>query len=108
MLLPTWKGSGWMVGVIAGGCLLAAYLLTGAYYHDSGYYMAHGWPKLAGLWAAAAIVYTLLPKSEEVLGGNRDAGAERRVLNENDRFAKIKVKFWPWILLLLGVFYYFV
>lgn len=107
MLLPSWKGGGWIVGVIAGGCLLAAYLLTGAYYHDPGYYSAHGWPKLAGLWAAAAIVYTLLPKSEEVLAGSRD-GAERRVLNGDDRFARIQVKFWPWILLLLGTLYYFI
>lgn len=47
-----------MIALIAFGCLVLAELFTRRVFTDSNYYQNHGWPKLAGFWLAAALVYT--------------------------------------------------
>ena len=54
-----WRGRGGMIALIAFGCLALAELFTRRVFSDSTYYQNHGWPKLAGFWIAAALVYAL-------------------------------------------------
>jgi hypothetical protein len=69
IMIISYRGRDWLVGIITISCLLLSDFLTSLYYHDPGYYAQHGWPKLAAFWVAAAIVRLLIPqREEEVLG----------------------------------------
>ena len=52
-----WSGRGFLVAIIAFGCLFATELLTEKYFGDDAYYQRNGWPKLAGFLIAGAIVW---------------------------------------------------
>ena len=98
-----------MVGIITFACLLLSDLLTSLRFHDSNYYARNGWPKLAAFWLAAGIVSLMVPRHEDEVLSPRDAAArERPVLRERDSFLLIPVKYWPLVLLILGVAFYFV
>jgi hypothetical protein len=107
-MILSWKGRGWMVGVSACGCLLASDFLSNLYFHDSTYYAKHGWPKLVAFWASAAITAALLPRNEEVLPGTMDVSPKKSLLREQDGFLLIPLKYWPILLIALGIVFYFV
>src|SRR5215469_12673819 len=103
-----WKGRGWLVAVATGGCLLASDYLTGLYYHDSNFYAQHGWPKLAAFWAAAAIVQLSLPRRDEVPNGTMDVRQDNSLFREQDALIYVPIRWWPLVLFLLGIAFYFV
>ena len=107
-MFVSWKGSGWIALLIAAVCLLAANYLTGFYFHDTQYYMEHGWPKLAGFWLAAAIVQVLIPTREETIAGPGEAASKRSILRDGDSLFWVPIRYVPLLLFCLGVLFYFV
>jgi hypothetical protein len=105
-----WRGKGIVVAFIAFGCLILTELATRSMYGDKTYYQSHGWPKLAGFWVAAALVYMLQPwfggRQERTLV-DKETGKEITVSFQSALFL-IPVRYWPLILLGLGVVFLFV
>ena len=108
-MVISYRGRGWVVGAIACGCLLVAYLLTRFHYHDPSYYDRHGWPKLAGFWAAAVLVQIFVRsgEGEETLGSAEHANPQEARNPKRDAFFGIPVAYWPLLLLALGVAFYY-
>ncbi len=50
-----WSGWGILIGVIAVACLVLTQSVVNTCMNDDHFYQTHGWPKLAALWAAAAL-----------------------------------------------------
>lgn len=105
-----WRGRGIVIALIAFACLVFAELFTRSMFVDRRYYQVHGWPKLAGFWLAAALVYSL----RSWLGGGRESwsvdsetGKEMKH-SEEDSLFHVRVRFWPLILVGLGVVFFFV
>lgn len=108
-MLVTFRGRGWLVGIVTVASLLLSDLLTGLQFHNSSYYAQHGWPKLAAFWFAAAVVRWLLPmQQDEVIPGSQTVFEKKSALKERDSFLLLPVKYWPIALLALGVGFYFV
>ncbi|MFZ1087044.1 MAG: hypothetical protein WAN35_18935 [Terracidiphilus sp.] len=108
-MILTFRGRGWIVGIITVVCLLASDLLTSIQFHNSNYYARNGWPKLVAFWAAAGIVRWMLPRAEEdVTLGAQEVSGQKPALRERDSFLLLPVKYWPLVLLALGVGFYFV
>jgi hypothetical protein len=104
-----WRGRGFLVAVIAFGCLLIAELATRSYFHDDTYYEQHGWPKLAGFVSAAGIVWLLGPwRSSETAMGVESLPPPESILRDQDTLFFIPAKYWPLILCGLGIVIYFV
>jgi hypothetical protein len=105
-----WRGKGFLVALIALSCLLLTELATRSVFADNEYYQHHGWPKLFGFSVAAALVYALRPwfgvgRDRPFL--DKETGQEVRISLE-DSLLGIAVRFWPLILLILGIAFYFV
>jgi hypothetical protein len=108
-MIISFRGRGWIVGIITVACLLASDLLTSIQFHDSNYYARNGWPKLVAFWVAAGIVRWMLPRAEEdVPLGTQQISDQKPALRECDSFLLLPVKYWPLALLALGVGFYFV
>jgi hypothetical protein len=97
-----WRGRGILVAIITFGCLLLTELLTRFFFHDNAYYQRQGWPKLVGFLVAASLVYWLSPRE-----GAQD-GKRESFFREQDTLFHISVKYWPPILCVLGVVFYFI
>jgi|ERR1035437_9082211 hypothetical protein len=108
-MVISYHGRGWIVGVIAAGCLLLADVLTRLHFHDPDYYEHHGWPKLAAFWTAALLVQIFVRSGEddEVLGAAEAASSQKKQPTGRDVLFGIPVKYWPVLLLALGVGYYY-
>jgi|ERR1022692_952145 hypothetical protein len=102
-----WRGRGILVAIITFGCLLLIELLTRFLSHDNTYYQEHGWPKLAGFLAAASLVYWLSPRKRVDFTCTSE-WARRFLFREQDTLFHDSVKYWPRILCMLGVAFYFV
>ncbi len=54
-----WRGLGWLAALL----ILVGYasldFLSGKFMHDHDYFANHVWPKVAGLWLAALLVFIL-------------------------------------------------
>ena len=50
-----WRGWGIVVGLVGFACLILTQLGVNAAMQDGRFYQDHGWPKLLGLWVAAAV-----------------------------------------------------
>jgi len=107
-MLVIWSGRGAVVPVITFGCLLLTELSTRAYFHDNHYYQAHGWPKMAGFVAAAAIIAVLSIQREGELSADRPTPEKRSLFRKSDTFFLLPMRFWPALLLGLGALFYFV
>jgi hypothetical protein len=114
-LIPTsgfffaFRGRGYVIGLIAGGCLLASDWFCGIRYHDTNYYAQHGWPKLAAFMLAAALVWSLNSWGrDESLGVDQQSMARRTFFRRQDSLFFIPAQFWPVLLCLLGGVFYFV
>ena len=98
-----WKGFGYVIGFVVVAILICAEFFVEAFFRDGFYYQDHGWPKLMGLWSAAVAVWLLnafmIKRRERVA---RDPDAEARP-PEPDAFLFVDVRYWPYILLVLGV-----
>lgn len=105
-----WRGRGIVVAIIAFGCLVLTELITRSAFGDGMYYQTHGWPKLAGFWVAAGLVFALrswLDGGQDRVLVDKETGTETKLPAENALFF-IAVRFWPLILLGLGVAFFFV
>ena len=102
-----WRGRGILVAIITFGCLLLTELLTRFFFHDNTYYQQQGWPKLAGFLVAAGLVYWLSSREGDDPTGVQD-GKRESLLREQDTLFHISVKYWPRILCVLGVVFYFI
>jgi len=98
------RGRGGLIAAIAGLSMALADYLVGTYFHNPEFYAQNGWPKLAASWLAAAIVWQLLPHSqEEVLGATGHAEGKPSILREGDTLFWIGAKHWPPLLFVLGI-----
>ena len=105
-----WRGRGIAIALITFGCLLLAELMTETVFGADDFYQTHGWPKLAGLWSAAVIVYALrdwLRVGEERILIDNETGQEVRASIEGELFF-IRAGHWPIVLLGLGLVFLFV
>jgi hypothetical protein len=103
------KGRGFLIAAIAAASLLLSDLITSIRYRDGNYYAQHGWPKLAAFFAAACIVWWMtLQRVDEVLEGTNHIAAKRSILRDQDSLFFIPAKYWPGVLLALGIAFYFV
>ena len=102
-----WQKRGILVVAITFGSLVFTELLTRLFYHDNTYYQQHGWPKLVGFLIAASLVYWLSPR-KGVDSNTAQAGKRESLFSEQDTLFHISVKYWPRILCVLGVVFYFV
>ena len=105
-----WSGWGWLVAVIAFGCLVLTELVVEGVTKDESYYQAHGWPKLLAFWIAAVLVFILARFSARSPGKtviDKDTGKEI-VLGKNHALFFIPIRFWPIVLGVLGAVFFFV
>src|SRR4249920_2617559 len=84
-------GRGPVLGLIAVGGLLATGFCGRAALGES-YYASHGWPKLAGSWINALVIFCL--RSWFGVGDSRNTEA---------MFVYLPARFWPVILVVVGV-----
>ena len=105
-----WRGRGIVIAVITLSCLAATELLTRFVNHDSTYYQRSGWPKLVGFMIAALLVRVLsrpaMGTTGEIAIGNQER--KQPLLRDLDSLFHIRVKYWPPILCVLGVVFYFI
>jgi hypothetical protein len=100
-----WEGRGFVVGVITFGCLLATEAAVEAAFADDGYYQKHHWPVAAGFGAAAiltGLADRLLRRPPERVLLDPETG-EKVVLAQRDTFFFIPVRYWPPLLLVVGL-----
>jgi hypothetical protein len=102
-----WRGRGILIAIIIFGCLLATELLTRSFLHDNTYYQQHGWPKFAGFLIAAGLVWWLARREAEDSTGVHNATRES-FFRERDTLFLISARYWPRILCVLGIVFYFV
>ena len=95
-----WRGRGILVAIITFVCLLITELLTRFFFRNNTYYQQHRWPKLSGFLVAARRI-------GDDPRGIRDLTREPR-LRERDTLFHIAVRYWPPILCVLGIIFYFV
>lgn len=103
------RGRGFFFAAVVVGCLLLSDLMTGMYFHDSEDYAQHGWPKLAAFFTAACIVWCMtIQHRDEVLPGTGRGEENRSILRDRDSLFFVPARYWPGILFLLAVGFYFV
>jgi hypothetical protein len=104
-----WRGRGIVVALIAFGCLVVTEILTRGWFHDDTYYQQHGWPKLAGFLVAALIVWWLSGSSRsEDNSALAVQETQAPILRRQDQLFFIPVRYWPLLLCLLGLVFYFI
>jgi hypothetical protein len=108
-----WSGWGIMVGLVAFAIVMLTQLCVNAVMQDDHFYQTNGWPKLLGLWIAAAVSWPM--------GHVMNRGEERWIYdpetsepvlvreggNEHTLFF-IPVQYWWIVLAVLGVVFAFV
>jgi hypothetical protein len=120
------RGRGALIAIITFLCLLAAEAFTRIRFHDNGYYQQHPWPKLAACLLAAALVWWLSPRRDQAAAARPDqpwqisqnqgspaiepeaSGFKFTLFRDSDSLFLIPVKYWPALLCVLGVVFYFV
>jgi hypothetical protein len=107
-----WSGLGILIGLVTFACLWVTQLGVNAAMQDQRFYQDHGWPKLLGLWIAAAVSWPI--------GRAMNRGTEQQVVDpETGRTVIIRtvgghslffvpVQHWWVACLLLGVVSVFV
>jgi len=102
-----WRSRGFVVAIITFGCLLGTELLTRSLFHDDSYYQRRGWPKLVAFLVAAGMVWRLSHREANDYAAVQPAGRDP-LLREQDTLFHISVKYWPGILCVLAIDFYFV
>lgn len=102
-----WHGRGFVVAIITFACLLSAELVTRYLYHDNTYYQRQGWPKLVAFLVAAGLVWRLSRREDGDYAMVQLTG-RGPLLREQDTLFHISVKYWPGILCLLAIVFFFV
>jgi hypothetical protein len=105
-----WKGAGFIVAVVAFLMLLLTELSVEALFKDDSYYQTHGWPKLLAFVIAGCIVLVIgkyLNKKDDKVLIEKETGKEIVLKSEHSLFF-IRVEYWGYILVVLGVIFFFV
>ena len=105
-----WRGRGGLIALVAFGCLVLTELFTRYTFIEKNYYQHHGLPKLVGFWVASGIVYAMRPwfgVGQERSLIDKATRQEMKISGESQLFF-IPARYWPAILLLLGVVFFFV
>jgi len=108
--MSIWRGKGFVIAVIAFGCLVLTELLTRSAFTESNYYQTHGWPKVVALWVAAGVVYALrswFGVGQERTLLDKATGQEIKVSQEGQLFF-VSARYWPAILFVVGMLFLFV
>lgn len=102
-----YRGRGILIAGVTFGCLLATEFATRLRFHDDRYYQEHGWPKLVGFFIAAGVVASL---SGFTLGSLSEMNPPPKtsMFRKDDELFFIPAQYWPPILCLLGIGFYFV
>lgn len=105
-----WRGRGGVIALIVFACFLLADFASHAAYHDPSYLATHGWLRLVAFWVSAGIVFALrswlgVGKDRTVL--DKATGREIKLSSEGTLFF-VPARYWPAILLVLGLVFYFV
>ncbi|MHB1425365.1 MAG: hypothetical protein ACYC3I_19515 [Gemmataceae bacterium] len=92
--------------------MLLMNVAVNAVMQDDGYYQTHGWPKLLGLWIAAAVTWPLgrlMNRHEEKQLLDPETGDTVIVRSGGGHsLFFIPVEYWAVIFLILGVMFLFV
>jgi hypothetical protein len=105
-----WRGRGIFIALIAFVCLILVELGTEAIFRDDTYYQEYGWPRLVGFGVAAALVYLLrgwFGVGQERTLIDKETSQEVQVDMESSLLF-VPARYWPFILLILGVVFTFV
>jgi hypothetical protein len=109
MIAIIWSGRGILVPILTFLCLLLSDAITAAYFHDKDYYAAHGWPKLVGFLVAAGLVWIFAPRPAPKETDPDLLPYEQLTPPDNeDAFFFVPMRYWPVILSVLGVIFYFI
>jgi hypothetical protein len=104
-----YRGRGVVVAIIAFVCLVLTEVFIRVQFHDEKYYQTHGWPKLTGLLVAAFLVWLLISKRHDSIEtGFQEQTETQGFFRSDDSLFLVPVKYWPGLLCLLGVVFYFV
>lgn len=104
-----WSGLGFLIPIIGFGCLLLGEAVTESLFQDTSYYQNHGWPKLAGLLIAAALVHLLGTALDRRPGRtmiDKATGQEVTLRGSHSLFF-IPMKYWSYVFGALGVLFLF-
>ena len=100
-----WRGFGWAVVAITFAVLVSTELGVERQFADEQYYQTHGWPKLFALAVSAAFVWLLSAYLKGRPGRvviDKATGEELTLGKDHDLFF-IPVRYWPILLVALGV-----
>jgi hypothetical protein len=106
MIHIIWSGKGFWVPVVVFLSGLGMELFVRAHFHDDHYYPTHGWPIFCAFSFSAVVIATIAKMciNEREL---RDVKTgEIVVLCQNHTFFFVNIKFWPYILVVLGAAFY--
>ena len=104
-----WSGLGFLVAAIFVACMLVMQLLVDAVSHNDKYYGTHAWPGVAAMALAAGLVWAL-NRWLEGRPARRliDPATNKEViLRPRHSLFFIPVKYWPVVLLFIGVSFIF-
>ena len=100
-----WRGLGWAVAAITFAVLVLSELGIERLFADERDYQTHGWPKLFALGVSAALVWMLAAHLKGRPGRvviDKATGEELTLNKDHDLFF-IPVRYWPIVLVALGV-----
>jgi len=102
-----WKGLGILVGIAGFVGFMLSEMLTRWLQKDEGaYYSAHAWPKLLGGVLGALLAFgmvKILAKGDKPRVVIDKATGKELQLRRGDALFFVPVKFWPYIILGLGI-----
>jgi hypothetical protein len=106
------RGWGMAIAPLTVVCLLLTQIAINAAMHDGRYYTENGWPKLLGFCVAALCLWMIsmkLSSREKVVFERPGFGMtdELPPPQQNSLFF-VDLKYWPVILLVAGIVFYFV
>lgn len=104
-----WSGLGFLVAAIALACMLVVQLLVNAVLHDDKYYQAHAWPGVASMVVAAGLVWVLNRWLDQRPARRLVDPATNKevILRPRHSLFFVPVKYWPIVLLFIGVSFAF-
>jgi len=106
MIHLVWSGKGFWVPVVTFLSGLGMEFFVRVHFHDDHYYQTHGWPIFCAFSFSAVVIATIskMCVNEREL---RDVKTgEIVVLRQNHTFFFVNIKFWPYILVVLGAAFY--
>ena len=105
-----WRGAGIVVPGLAFVILFLTSLAASLLFKDDNYFATHGWIRLVACWITAFVVRYVgvtLDKKEGRVVVDKQTG-EELVLKPHHDFFFIRLEYWAWIFVALGVVLLFV